>query len=423
MTFTRRNLLSRGALLVAAGLTTPSFIARTAMALQAEVPGGQVPAPLTPSRQNKILVAVQLSGGNDGLNTLIPFADPRYYQLRSSLAIPTSDILPLTDSVGLHPGLGGLKSLYDQGMVAVVQGVGYPNPNRSHFRSMDIWHTARPDILERTGWLGRYLDACHCGEDQPLPAVSVGDQLNSMFYAEHTLVPAVASLGGFSLQTDSGDRNSRQLQIQTLRNIYAQAGTWPAHEAVMRRTAIKAMDGADQLRAAAAAYQSRVEYPANNPLAAQLQMVAQVIAGNLGARVFSVQLGGFDTHAAQFNQQATLLGQLGDALQAFVQDLTAMGRLDDVVLMTFSEFGRRVAQNGSNGTDHGTAEPMFVIGSRVNAGLLGAYPSLDDLDDNGDLKFWVDFRNVYAGIVRDHLGVDPATVLAGAYEPVGVLKA
>jgi uncharacterized protein (DUF1501 family) len=421
MALTRRNLLSRGALLVATGLTAPSFIARTALALNGDVLG-QVPVTVDPTRRNKILVAVQLSGGNDGLNTLIPFADPGYYQFRSSLAIPTSDIVPLTDTLGLHPGLTKLKGLFDQGMLAVVQGVGYPNPNRSHFRSMDIWHTARPDILERSGWLGRYLDVCQCGQDQPLPAVSVGDQLNSMFYAETTLVPAVASVGAFVLQTDSGDRNSRQLQIQSLRNIYGQAGNWPAHEAIMRKTALKAMDGSDQLQQAAASYHSSVDYPANNPLAAQLQMVAQVIAGNLGTRVFSVQLGGFDTHAAQFNQQANLLGQLSDALDAFIQDLGAMGKLDDVVLMTFSEFGRRVAQNGSNGTDHGTAEPMFVIGRNVNPGLHGAYPSLQDLDNNGDLKFGVDFRNVYAAVLKDHLGIDPAPVLAGSYDPVGVIK-
>jgi uncharacterized protein (DUF1501 family) len=415
MPLTRRNLLGGGALLVAAGLTAPSFITRTAMALSSQV--------ATPAVKSKsVLVAVQMSGGNDGLNTLIPFADPGYYQFRSSLAIPTGDILTLTDSVGLHPNLAGLKSLYDQGLVAVVQGVGYPNPNRSHFRSMDIWHTARPDIIERTGWLGRYLDACQCGQNQPLPAVSAGDQLNSMFYAEHTLVPAVASIGGFSLQTESGDRNSRQTQIQTLRNIYQQAGNWPTHEAMMRKTALQAMDGADQLAQAARAYHSPVEYPANNTLAAQLQMVAQIIAGDLGTRVFSVQLSGFDTHAAQFNQQANLLKQLGDALNAFEQDLAAMGKQDDVVVMTFSEFGRRVAQNGSNGTDHGTAEPMFVIGSSVAPGFYSTYPSLEDLDDNGDLKFTTDFRNVFAAVLRDHLGLDPAPVLAGSYDAVNLIK-
>ena len=413
MAFTRRHLLNRGALLVAAGLTAPSFLSRTAIALSNTTPGPNV---------SKILVAVQLSGGNDGLNTLIPFGDTGYYQFRSSLAIPISDVLQLTDAIGLHPKMTGLKSLWDQGLVAVVQGVGYPNPNRSHFRSMDIWHTARPDIIERTGWLGRYLDACQCGQDQPLPAVSAGDQLNSMFYADHTLVPAVASIGGFSLQTGSGDKNSRQVQVQTLRNIYEQAGNWPTHEALMRRTALKALDGADQLAAAAGAYHSPVSYPTNSPLAAQLQMVAQIIAGDLGTRVFSVQLAGFDTHAAQFDQQANLLGQLGDALLAFEQDLASMGKQDDVVVMTFSEFGRRVAQNGSNGTDHGTAEPMFVIGSRVAPGLYGAYPSLQDLDDNGDLKFDMDFRNVYATVLHNHLGTDPTPVLAGTYDPVNLLR-
>jgi uncharacterized protein (DUF1501 family) len=416
MPFTRRDLLGRGALLVAAGLTAPSFIARTAMALNS-----QAETPAATSRN--ILVAVQLSGGNDGLNTVIPFGDPGYYQARSSLAIPSSDVLSLTDTVGLHPNLGGLKTLYDQSLVAIVQGVGYPNPNRSHFRSMDIWHTARPDIIERTGWLGRYLDACQCGQDQPLPAVSAGDQLNSLFYAEHTLVPAVASIGGFSLQTESGDRNSRSVQIQTLRNIYQQAGNWPTHEALMRKTALQAMDAADQLAQAAGAYHSPVQYPANNPLATQLQMVAQIIAGNLGTRVFSVQLGGFDTHAAQFDQQANLLLQLGDALNAFQQDLAAMGKQNDVLLMSFSEFGRRVVQNGSNGTDHGTAEPMFVIGPRVAGGLYGTYPALADLDDNGDLKFSTDFRNVFAAVLRDHMGLDPTPVLAGTYEPVSVIRA
>jgi uncharacterized protein (DUF1501 family) len=412
MAFTRRQILSRGALLVAAGLTAPSFITRTAIAVSSQ-------QALT---SDKILVALQLSGGNDGLNTVVPFGDPGYYSARNSLAIPTSDILPITDSVGLHPKLTGLKTLWDEGILAVIQGVGYPNPNRSHFRSMDIWHTARPDIIERTGWLGRYLDACQCGQDQPLPAVSAGDQLNSMFYAEHTLVPAVASIGAFSLQTQSGDKNSRQVQIQTLRNIYQQAGNWPAHEDLMRRTALKALDGADQLAQAAGSYHSPVTYPSNNPLAAQLQMVAQIIAGNLGTRVFSVQLGGFDTHAAQFDQQANLLGQLGDALLAFEQDLAATGKQDDVVVMSFSEFGRRVAQNGSNGTDHGTAEPMFVVGTRVTPGLYSTYPSLEDLDDNGDLKFSTDFRNVYASVLRDHLGVNPDPVLAGSYEPLTVIR-
>ncbi|HYY89087.1 MAG TPA: DUF1501 domain-containing protein [Chloroflexota bacterium] len=412
MTLTRRDLVSRGALLVAAGLTAPSFLARTALALHTD----------TAAARPKILVAVQLSGGNDGLNTLIPFADPGYYQLRSSLAIPTTEILPLTDSLGLHPRLANLKALYDQGIVAVVQGVGYPNPNRSHFRSMDIWHSARPDTFDRSGWLGRYLDACQCGRDQPLPAISAGDQLNTMFYTDSTLVPAVASIGAFSLRTETGQRNDRQLQIQTLRNIYQQAGNWSPHEVLIRKTALQALDTAEQLHAAAANYQSPVSYP-DNALANQLKMVAQIISANLATRLFSVQLGGFDTHAAQVNQQANLLGQLAEALDAFVRDLDALGKQDDVLVMTFSEFGRRAAQNGSAGTDHGTAEPMFLIGTGIRSGLHGAYPSLQDLDDNGDLKFSTDFRQVYAAVLRDHLGVDPTPVLAGSHSPVDVIRA
>jgi uncharacterized protein (DUF1501 family) len=406
MTLTRRDLLSRGALLVAAGLTAPSFIARAALALNSQAAA---------SSSAKILVALQLSGGNDGLNTLVPYGQQAYYDLRPRLAITPGDVLPITDSLGLHPRMSSLKRLYDQGLVAIVQGVGYPNPNRSHFRSMDIWHSARPDTFERSGWLGRYLDACQCGQDQPLPAISAGDQLNSIFYTEHTLVPAVASIGAFSFHAQ-GTR-----QVETLKGIYNQAGAWPAHEALIRKTTLAALDGADQLQRAAAGYSSPVQYPSNNPLAAQLQMVAQVIAGNLGARLFSVQIGGFDTHAAQPNQQANLLGQLSDALDAFVQDLEAMSKLDDVLIMTFSEFGRRVAQNGSNGTDHGTAEPLFVIGRGVRPGLHGSYPSLADLDDNGDLKFTTDFREVFAAVLQDHLGIDPVGVLAGSYAPVDVI--
>jgi uncharacterized protein (DUF1501 family) len=187
MSITRRDLLSRGALLVASGLVAPSFVARIALALAQST-----------ASPKRVLVVVQLSGGNDGLNTLIPFAEPEYYQLRSSLAVPATEVLPLTDRLGLHPQLGDFKALHDQGTLAIVQGVGYPNPNRSHFRGMDIWQTARPDSFERSGWLGRYLEACQCGQDQPVPAISVGNRLNPMFWTDATLVPAVANIGAFT---------------------------------------------------------------------------------------------------------------------------------------------------------------------------------------------------------------------------------
>jgi uncharacterized protein (DUF1501 family) len=197
MGFTRRSLIGRGALLVASGFLAPSFITRTAMALDG--PSSALgPVALDSSKKNRILVVLQLSGGNDGINTLIPFADPNYSQLRPSLGFAANEVLHLTDSVGLNPNLSKLKAIYDQGKVAIVQGVGYPNPNRSHFRSMDIWHSARPDTFERSGWLGRYVSACQCAQDNAMPAISVGDQLNTLFWTDTTLVPAVASIGAFS---------------------------------------------------------------------------------------------------------------------------------------------------------------------------------------------------------------------------------
>src|ERR1700674_5127925 len=284
MAFNRRSLITRGALLVASGFLAPAFITRTAMALQgpSSVLG---PVTLDVTKKNRILVVLQLSGGNDGINTLIPFSDPKYATLRPTLGVASTDVLRLTDSVGLNPNLTKLKALYDQGKMAVVQGVGYPNPNRSHFRSMDIWHSARPDIFERSGWLGRYVAACQCAQDNALPAVSIGDQLNTMFWTDTTLVPAVASIGAFSFLTDTKYKNDRTFQMQTLQNIYSQAGNWSSSESLIRRGTLQALGGADAVQKGAAAYKSPVVYPANNGLAAQFKTVAQVIAGNLGTRL------------------------------------------------------------------------------------------------------------------------------------------
>jgi uncharacterized protein (DUF1501 family) len=330
-------------------------------------------------------------------------------------------VLPLTDKIGLHPGLAGLKDLYDAGHVAVIQGVGYPNPNRSHFRSMDIWHTARPETFELSGWLGRYLDACKCNQGEAMPGMSVGDQLNGLFWTDTTLVPAIASVGAFSSQTDSRYKNDRDSQLKTLKNIYAQAGHWSPYDELIRKSTMAALAGSDELMRVASSYQTPVEYPANNGLANQLRMVGQVIAGNLGTRLFSVQIGGFDTHANEHDQHARLMAQLSEALVAFWRDLAHLNRQDDVIVMTFSEFGRRAAQNGSAGTDHGTAAPMFVLGGSVRGGLYGMYPSLEDLDTNGDIKFNADFRSVYAGVLRDHLGADSQKILGAGFDPVALV--
>ena len=420
MAFTRRSLLGRGALLVSSGFLAPAFITRTAMALGTQATAS---SSLTPDNSNLILVVLQLSGGNDGINTVIPFSDPNYSKLRPELGVAAGDVLHLTDSVGLNPNLVKIKALYDQGKLAIVQGVGYPNPNRSHFRSMDIWHSAAPDTFERSGWLGRYVGACQCSQDNALPAISVGDQLNTLFWTDTTLVPAVASIGAFSFLTDTKYKNDRTFQMQTLQNIYNQAGNWSQYESLIRRGTLQALAGSDELQKVAADYQSPVQYPTNNGLAAQLKLVAQVIHGNLGTRLFSVSMGGYDTHANQKTTQDKNLGQLGDAIEAFMQDLANMGQQDNVVVMSFSEFGRRVKQNGSNGTDHGTAEPMFIIGNKVQGGLYGTYPSLEDLDNNGDLKFSSDFRSVYAGMLKDVVGTDPTPILGGSFASIDVVNA
>jgi uncharacterized protein (DUF1501 family) len=423
MAITRRSLIGRGALLVTSGFLAPSFITRTALALEGSQPGftdggGVV---LDPTKKNRILVVLQLSGGNDGINTLVPFADPGYATVRPTLGLPANEVLKLTDQVGLHPNLTHLKALYDQGKLAVIQGVGYPNPNRSHFRSMDIWHSAHPDTFERSGWLGRYVSACQCAQDNALPAISVGDQLNTMFWTDTTLVPAVASIGAFSFLTDTMYKNDRTWQLQTLHNIYTQAGNWSQYESLIRRGTLNALAGSDELQKVAAAYQTPVSYPANNGLANQFKLVAQVIAGNLGTRLFSVSMGGFDTHANEKVTHDRLMTQLDEAVDAFLLDLANMNKHDDVVIMSFSEFGRRVRQNGSAGTDHGTAEPMFIIGSKVMGGIYGSYPSLGDLDTNGDLKFTADFRSVYAGVLQDQVGATAAPILGGNFDPLKVI--
>jgi uncharacterized protein (DUF1501 family) len=420
MALTRRRLISRGALLVASGFLAPSFITETALALdRGSAPLG--PVALDPSKKDRILVVLQLSGGNDGINTLVPFGDPAYAKLRPTLGIGANDVLKLSDGLGLHPSLAKLKDLYGQGKVAVMQGVGYPNPNRSHFRSMDIWHSATPESFERSGWLGRYVSACQCAQENALPAISVGDQLNGMFWTDTTLVPAIASIGSFSFLTDTKYKNDRTWQMQTLQNIYSQAGYWPEYEGLIRRGTVNALAGSDELQKVAASYTTPVKYPANNGLANQLKMVAQVIAGNLGTRLFSVSIGGFDTHANQAARHAQLLTNFSEAVDAFMQDLANMKKQDDVVIMTFSEFGRRAKQNGSAGTDHGTAEPMFVIGNKVRGGIFGSYPSLEDLDRGGDLKHTADFRSIYAGVLQQHVGVVDPSPLVGNHSPVQVI--
>lgn len=413
MTLTRRDFLRGGAQLVAFGLTAPTFLARTMLSpptVQSAAPAGL---------DKRILVVVQLGGGNDGLNTVVPYGEERYYALRPQLAVARDSVLPLNESVGLHPNLGGLKAIWDEGQLAVVQGVGYPNPDRSHFRSMEVWHTANPETFERSGWLGRYLDACGCTQDNPVGAISVSETLNPSFWTDMTLVPAVSNVATFQFQTDPRFARDRDFQLEALHQIYDQAGAWRPYEEAIRRTTLSALAGAEELKRVVGGYQTSVEYP-QHPFAMSLKMIGQVVAADVGTRLFFVGLGGFDTHAYQINVHANLMRILGDSLNAFKHDLEAMGKADQVLVMTFSEFGRRPYENASIGTDHGTAEPLFVLGAPVRGGLYGAYPSLHDMPQ-GDLQHQVDFRSVYATVLEGWLGTPSAPVVGAGFEQIGFL--
>jgi uncharacterized protein (DUF1501 family) len=367
-----------------------------------------------------ILVVVQLSGGNDGLNTVVPYTDNSYYQNRPTLAVAANRVLPINDTIGLHPNLGTFKQVWDTGDVALLQGVGYPNPNRSHFRSMDIWHTAEPATLENYGWLGKYLDLAHKGTSNPFTAVNVGSALPKALWARETTATAIRDIAAFQLRTNQRFADDRASLLSAFAQITARGASGDPYLELINKTWTASSDGAKLLQSAAGAYRSPVAYPAGN-FARGLQIIASLIHANLGTRVFYTQLGGFDDHAAEKNQHDRRLTDLGDSLAAFYHDLKQMGVLDKVLVLTFTEFGRRVRENASAGTDHGAAQPLFVIGGRVKGGIYGAHPSLSVLDD-GDLKFDIDFRTVYNALLTDWLNVPGRDVLGQQYETIGFLE-
>jgi len=352
----------------------------------------------------KILVLVTMYGGNDGLNTVIPYNDKAYYAGRPDLAYAAADVLPLADDLGLNPSMTEFKKLYDAGQLAIVRGVGYPHSDRSHFRSMSIWQTASPDTPQVTGWLGRWLDAN--GAD-PLLAINVGPVLPPMLAGQKCAGAALPSSGSVALPDGHYGSGLRALNAVSggsapLIQRVAQSGTDLFRVAA---TFAPALDTADTTAAAAK----------GDALAGQLDRVARCIALNAPTRVYSVQIGGFDTHADEKGPQSALLGQLDAAVSGFLTKIGAGPRAKDVVVVMYSEFGRRVAANASQGTDHGTASNIFVAGASVNGGMLGDQPSLTDLTMD-DLKYNVDFRSVYATLLEGLLGADAGQVLgSGAF--------
>lgn len=365
-----------------------------------------------------ILVIVQLQGGNDGLNTIVPYGSGTYYQDRPTINVPAKTVLPIDNTVGFNPNLKGIKALYDQGKVAVVQGVGYPNPSLSHFQGTSIWETADPTGQATTGWLGRYMDAELAGEDNPLSAVAIGATLPQTLLSQRAPVTSIESVKTYRFLVE---RSNAQTILQAYQRIYSRdEATAPAYLNLIRAAGRATEQGVADLQAVSTKYTPTVKYP-QNQLGTELQLVAQIISAGLGTRIFHVTLGGFDDHVAEVYTHARLSQYFNDAVSAFYQDLTAQGKADDVMIMTFSEFGRRVKENAGRGTDHGTAAPLFLIGNKVKGGLYGQDPILSTLDANGDLIFAVDFRSVYGTVLDGWLNASSQAILGGSYERIPFL--
>ena len=424
--YSRRVFLQQGVTLASTMASVPWFVERSAHGIMH--PLDSALSSLPGVDENRILVVVQLGGGNDGLNTVVPYFDDRYYQARSTIGIGApgkprpgaGEALELDENagLGLHPGLTGLKELHDQGKVSIIQGVGYPNPNRSHFASMDIWQTGRRDG-KGTGWIGRYFDNTCNGTPDPQGAVAIGRQAPLALMGDVQKPVAFENAGlfrwtGQDLHAALGEPYDAIVRAGALEGVDSDS-----QQSYLMRTSLDAQVASDRIRKAVAK-RTLVNYPGNR-LAKQLKMVGAMIRDGLSTRVYYASLGGFDTHGSQLGSHNNLMNQLGGALKAFQDDLAAQGNEDRVLTVVFSEFGRRVAQNGSGGTDHGTAAPMFLVGSRVRPGILGNHPSLGDLD-RGDLKFGIDFRSVYAGILGDWMQADSEAILGRKCTPAQILK-
>jgi len=407
----RRQFLTRtlkGASLVALNAIVPQFVSRTAQAAAAD--------------KDTILVVLEMAGGNDGLNTVVPYADDLYHKARPTLRQVEKRVIRLDDHVGLHPGLRGLQSMWDQGQLAVVQGVGYPNPQRSHFESMDIWQSADPRRTLKTGWLGRATtEFDHNSGGVPILHLGTASLPLALAGAAGGGAVTVNQANPFRLELGGGkveQHKARRELLEALATAPSEASEGDLVSFVQRRQ-LQTLTAVEQLR-------ELLDGPNAVPrqgsgLSQRLQLIAGLIAKGFGTRIFYVSLGGFDTHAAQGPAHETLLDDLSNAVGAFFRTLKANGHDHRVRLLTFSEFGRRVKENDSRGTDHGAGSCLFVAGPSVKGGVVGKHPSLADLDE-GDLKFHTDFRSVYATLLDDWLGCDSKAVLGATWNPLKELE-
>jgi uncharacterized protein (DUF1501 family) len=417
-------LISRRRLLTGAAQAGAGLFCLTAADLLGLSAGAQA-AGISEVQSAKVLVVIWLSGGNDGLNMVVPYADGAYYTARPGIAIKQGEALKVNDKLGLNPNMAALSKMYNEGHVAICQAVGYPRANRSHFHSRDIWETAYPESFTATGWLGRLLDDISRdnkskNKSSILPAVNLDATLPKSLVAKSIAVPTVNNLADFDFRTDPKFAGDRNIQMAALDDIYQNFASGRPHAQLLREAGLAANRASDRLVNIVHGYKAKANYPGGG-LADGLRFVSQMIVGGVNASVYNLSLGGFDTHTNQRGGQGNQLRQLSEAIAAFHGDLAGHKMDKQVITLVYSEFGRRVAENGSQGTDHGAAAPVFVIGSGVTGGVYGEHASLTSLDE-GDLKYAIDFRQIYATIVDRWFGLDSREVLGKNFEDLKFIQ-
>lgn len=424
-TFSRRAMFKNGVLAVGSGLLAPGIF--EAMAAASAQAAGMAPYD---AGNGKILVIVQMAGGNDGLHAIIPYADPHYAQLRPTLNVATTDQIKLNAQLALHAKLGAFKPMWDAGQMAVIENVGYPNPNLSHFQSTYIWETLDVTGAQgtaRTGWLGKYLQGAGDSLQHPFTGLSSGSLLPEAFMAPSVSVPSITSSTTFGIKADPADKGRQAQRQQALLDFQtsytSSSATQSAFGGLLNTTAQTASTAAAQFTKATGTYQpaKTANYPKSG-LASGLQVIATAITQGLGVRIGYVTIGGFDTHANEGPVLDLLYPELAEGIAAFWRDMQAQGFANNIMMMTWSEFGRRAQENGSQGTDHGTAAPQFIFGPGVAGGVYGPAPDLGSLDANGNLVFQTDFRSVYGTLIDKWLGGNSQTVLGATYPTLDFVK-
>ena len=373
---------------------------------------------MTTKKREKTLVVVQLTGGNDFMNTIVPYTNGHYYDARKTVVMSQEDVLPINDELAINANAAPFKRLYDEGKMAIIQGIGYPNSNRSHFRGMDIWHTAEPNRVGNEGWLGQAIRELDPKAENVLTGVNVGMGLPRAMSVTGVPVTSVGDLEGYGVMNSIEQQRLRDKALETFKGIYGQAiGTGPVAEYI-GQTGLDVLKGADMLADVADQYESEIEY-ADNQIAKNMRDVARIHLADLGTRIFYTAHGGYDTHANEMPSHPKLMNELSGAISDFLDDLEAHDAADDVTVFVFTEFGRRMRDNGS-GTDHGSGGGAYIFGNNVIGGLYSEYPSLNiaDWEHGEDLKHTIDFRGIYATLLEQILEVEARPIVKGEYEQI-----